>query len=335
MEDLLEALLWPEPRARQAWARWRSGIEIDRVPHAAQQMFPALSPAFPRWLEGDPAAGILQGIVRMAWSKNQLRIRKAVELIALLQGAGVRSRVAGPLAWALRTPAPAIRPIPYLTLLVARGDVRRAAEALANANWAPYPNVHSLQELDWTDRIAFEQDGLHLHLHWRLFATPPEDAQRCEKALLDDFCGVAWNQQVFETISKESTLLQILCAACDGDVFPWQADVALVGTRGTDWGRFRRLALQFAPGALERLQELRASSPLTIPGLKQDRPSLLRRKFRYFWGQYRIRSYQRKEKLGWLGFGRFLAERWNLPHVWLVPFAGARRILQHRRGPIR
>src|SRR5579872_3288522 len=51
MEDLLEALLWPEPRARLAWDRWRSGIEIDRVPHTAQQLFPALSPLFPAWLE--------------------------------------------------------------------------------------------------------------------------------------------------------------------------------------------------------------------------------------------------------------------------------------------
>ena len=195
--------------------------------------------------------------------------------------------------------------------------------------------MHSLQELDWTDRIAFEQDGLHLHLHWRLFATPPKTHSAAKKLSWTIFAAWRGTSRFSKRSRKESTLLQILCAACDGDVFPWQADVALVGTRGTDWGRFRRLALQFAPGALERLQELRASSPLTIPGLKQDRPSLLRRKFRYFWGQYRIRSYQRKEKLGWLGFGRFLAERWNLPHVWLVPFAGARRILQHRRGPIR
>jgi len=332
MEDLLEALLWPELRARQAWGRWRSGIEVDKVPHAAQQLFPALSPRFPMWLEGDPAAGIFQGIARMAWSRNQLRIRKAVELMALLEGAGVRSRVTGPLAWALRTPAPAIRPIPYLTLLVARGDVRKAADALADANWAPYPDAPSLQELDWGDRMAFEQDGLHLHLRWRLLATTPEDAERYEKAFLNDFCAIEWNQQVFETTSKESTLLQILCGARDGDVFPWQADVALVGTDGIHWAEFRRLALQFGPDALDRLQELRAASPLAIPALRQDRAGRLRRKFRYFWGQYRIRSYHRKEKLSWPGFAEFLAERWNLPHVWLVPFAGARRMLQHCRG---
>lgn len=332
MEDLLEALLWPEPRARQAWDRWRSSIEIDRLPHAAQQLFPALSPRFPAWLENDPAAGIFQGIVRMTWSKNQLRIRKAVELMALLKTAGVRSRVAGPLAGALRTPAPAIRPIPYLTLLVARGDLRKAAEALADAKWAPYTDVPSLQELDWTDRIAFEQDGLHLHLHWRLLATLPEDAERCEKAFQNDFCGIEYNQQVFETTSKESTLLQILCNAREGDVFPWQADVALVGTAGIQWAEFRCLSLQFGPAALNRLQELRAGTPLAIPALREDRAGRLRRKFRYFWGQYRIRNYHRKEKLSWPGFAQFLAERWNLPHVWLVPFAGARRILQHCRG---
>ena len=84
MDRLLEALLLPEPEARQAWAEWRATQDIGTLPYTSQQLFPTLIPAFPEWLEDDPAAAILKGVVRQAWSQNQLRLRKAVELDALL-----------------------------------------------------------------------------------------------------------------------------------------------------------------------------------------------------------------------------------------------------------
>jgi putative nucleotidyltransferase-like protein len=335
MEDLLEALLSAEPQARQAWDRWRVSTDVDTLPYACQELFPALSPAFPVWLKHDPAAGIFQGIVRMAWSKNQLRLRKAVELTALLQQAGVRSAVAGPLAWSLRTAGPAFRPIPYITLLVARGDVRHAAEVLVQANWEAYTDVPSGRAMDSVDRVCFHRDGLLLNLQWRLLATPPQDARDCEGFFLKDLCPLAWNGQVFETTCQETTLLHILGDRRDGDAVPWQADVALVGTSGIHWARFRRLAIRFYPEALDRLQELRASSRLPIPSLLEGQAGFVHQKFRYFWGQYRIAGYHRNQTVNWLGFVRFLRERCNLPNVWLVPFAGVRRILEHRRDRAR
>ena len=331
MEDLLEALYLPEPEARRAWNRWRDGLDVDRMPYVCQQLFPALSPSFPVWLENDPAAGIFQGIVRMVWSKNQLLIRKTAELVALLEGAGVQSRIAGPLAWSIAIPGPAIRPIPYLTFLVARDDVGKAVEALIRANWTALDAVPLAHEMDWPDHILFQQDGLYLNLHWRLLAAPPEDAERCEQAFSAS-CAIRWNGQVFQTTSKEATLLHMLAGQRGSDVFPWQADVALLGTGSVRWAKLRRLALEFSPAALDRLQELRSIRWLEIPALQEGHPSLLHRKFQYFWSQYRIHVYHRKEKLSWPGFAQFLALRWNLPHVWLVPFAGARRMLQHRKG---
>lgn len=334
MDDLLQALLLPEPQARQAWERWRAGTNVHSLSYACQQLFPALNPALPKWLEHDSAAGIFQGIVRLVWSQNQLRLRAAVELEVLLKQSGVRPAAVGPLAWSLRTPPPAIRVIPHLTLLVPRADVRKAADVLARAGWERHGDLPSDESSDWYDHVCFHQETLHLNLHWRLIPSPPEDALECERAILGRLSAVRWNHQVLGTISPEASMLHMLCGQRPGDL-PWQADVALAGTSGLHWPKFLKLARRFGPLAIERLRELQQYSRLAIPPLSADDPAPLRRKIQYFWSAYRTQSYYQKEGMSWPGFAGFLAQRWNLRHVWLVPFACARRVLQLRRSLLR
>jgi hypothetical protein len=56
---LLEALLSPGPQARRAWAAWRAALDVDSLPYGSQQLLPALSPAFPDWLE--------EGLLSVIW----------------------------------------------------------------------------------------------------------------------------------------------------------------------------------------------------------------------------------------------------------------------------
>jgi len=268
-------------------------------------MLAALSPAFLDWLEQDPAAAIFKGVVRQAWSRNQIRLRVAVELEALIAGAGVRASIAGPLAWALRTPGPAIRPIPYLTFLMPREQVRRAREVLMDSGWEPSFDLPEDQWWDWCGHVSVHQGNLHVNLHWRLIPVPPEDARECEKAFLALTERIEWNQHSLWTTSREATLLHILCAERDGDL-PWQADVALVRAAGIDWISFLELAERFAPLAIERLRELRPFSHLAVPELARDEPGVLRRKLRHLWRLYRAHSYHRKKAQSWSGFVEFL-----------------------------
>lgn len=306
MDLLLEALLLPEPQARQVWAQWREAIDVSNLPYASQQLIPALNPAFPEWLEQDSAARIFKGIVRQVWTHNQLRLRRAIEVDTRLKRADVRPLVAGPLVWSLRARAPAIRPIPYLTFLLARADVRKAFDALIYDGWEPYGDLPSDQALDWYDHLWFHQESLQLTLHWRLLASPPEDALECEQAFLSPIDQIEWNHHILSTTSLEATMLHILCSQRDGDL-AWQADVALAGTAGIDWPMFLKLARRFAPSAIDRLRQLQPFSRLAIPPLPLNDPGLLRRKFQYVWKLYRAHSYHRKEALSWSGFVEFLA----------------------------
>ena len=324
MDPLLEALLLPEPLARQAWEQWRATIDLDTLPYASQQLFPALIPAFPEWLEGDPAAGIFKGIVRRVWSQNQLRLQTAVELDGVLKQAGIQPLIAGPLAWSLRAPAPAIRTIPRLAFLVPRADVRKAAGVLVHAGWKLTGDLPSERAWDCCDRICLQRENLQLHLPWRLLAVPPEDAVECECAFLARISRIQWNHHILRTTSPEATLLHILCGEREGDL-PWQADVALAGTAGIRWATFFKLARRFGPLAIERLRELHNLSRMAIPALPSSNPGPLRRKLRHFWRIYRTHSYYRKEALSWPGFAQFLAVAFAKKYAHALPLRFPRK----------
>ncbi|MGP0073684.1 MAG: nucleotidyltransferase family protein [Bryobacteraceae bacterium] len=332
MDELLEALLLPEPAARRrAWDHWRAGIDLGALPYHCQVLLPALNPSLSIWLADDPAAGIFQGIVRLIWTQNQVHLRDACEVARQLHEAGVREPVVvGPLAWALQATPPAIRAIPNnLMFLVPRADVGKAYQALLGAGWKPYSDQPSGEWLDWSGHISFVRDDVPLHLHWRVLPVKPEDALECERAFLTRLQQVEWNGTLLLTTSPEATLLQILHGAAESRSLPWQADVLLTATPRMNWTSFRKLALRFSPSTLERLRELHQWNPWLAPLLPADDASLLRRKFRLLWSEHRAVSYSRREHPGWLGFLQYLQERWNVPSMWQIPWAGARRALRY------
>jgi hypothetical protein len=338
IEELLQALLLPEPPARrQAWDRWRGGVDIDALPYDCQLLLPALNPSLSTWLADDPAAGIFQGMIRLIWTQNQLRLRDACDVARLLQDAGVhKPAIVGPLAWALQTTPPAIRAIPkHLSFLVAREDIGKAYRAFLGAGWLPYSDSPSGEWLDWSCHVSFVRDDFQLHLYWRVLTTKPEDALECEKAVQAGLQQIEWNGMFLWTISPEATLLHILHGGPETAGLPWQADVLLTSTSQMNWTKFRKLALRFSPPALDRLSELHAWNPSLTPGFPPDRPSLLRQKFRLFWSEYRATSYRRRERPGWPGFLRYLQKRWNAPSIWRMPWAGARRAFHYRRTLLR
>jgi len=312
---LLKALLSSDAQAHEVWAAWRAKVEFDKVPYASQQFFPAFGPPFLEWIDKDPAGPIFKGIVRQFWSQNQLRLSATVELMTLFEAADIQASIAGPVAWALRTPGPAIRPIPYLTFLVPRGQIQTAWNLLLDAGWSPACDLPDDAWWDWRGHVSARQGNLHLNLHWRLISVPPEDARECEAAFLAGIKEIEWNQHTLATTSPEVTLLHILCLERKDDL-PWQADVALIHLTAIDWAAFLDLAKRFAPHVIERLRESRSFARLEIPELPDDHPGALRRRLRDIWRVYRAYSYHRKQAVSWSGFAEFLVT------------AGARKLTQ-------
>lgn len=333
MDALLQCLLLSSQPAGETWKQWRAGIDIDALPYPCQQFLPALNPHLSAWLEDDPAAGIFQGIVRMVWTQNQVRLRQAVEAMRVLEEAGVElPAIVGPVAWSLLGTHNAIRAIPCLSFLVTRADAPKATEALIRAGWRAHATPPGGEELDWCDHISFDRENLPLTLHWRLIPVAPEEAVACESAFVTRLSTIEWQRQRLRTISAEATLLHMLCGHRNADFLPWQADVALFDKARVDWKQFRRLARRFAPLALERLRDLRHGNLSGLPELPADHLASVPRKFRLLWKEYRAWRYRRKESPHWRGFVRFLAAQWHAPSLWQLPIIGARRAFRHLRS---
>jgi hypothetical protein len=269
----LGALALPLPAAEEAWRDWRSTLDIDALPYENQQLIAALAGRLPAWLEQDASAARLQGIIKMAWSRNQVRLRSVAELRRMLLSRSVElALAAGPPAWSLRTrDEGAIRFIPYLALLVPRRDVAKAVLALAANGWESDDEIPEGDALDWSCHIGLNKGGDRLHLHWRLFPTSPGEAVACERASLERPATAVWKGHTFQVLSAEADLLHRLTDHPHWDPVPWQADVLMTPFDGLDWRWFRALALRFAPDAIGRLMELRRDFQLPVPEILPQR----------------------------------------------------------------
>jgi hypothetical protein len=237
------------------------------------QLLPAVAASLPRWLEGDRSAARIQGVVKMVWSRNQVRLHKAAELHQTLLRASVApAAITGPLAWSLLTREEgAIRSIPNLTLLIPRRHVPNAVSVLTRDGWELCAELPNSEAFEWSCHLALAKDDETLHLHWRLFPAPAE----CEREFLKRLRTIVWNRYAFQTLSPEADLLHRLTDRPSWDPVPWQADVLMMPFAGVDWPRFRKLAARFSPDLLGRLTDLRREWQLPIPD-----PSLFSRLFR-------------------------------------------------------
>jgi hypothetical protein len=273
-------LIFPEPARSEAWHRWRAHIDLDTLPYECQQLLPAVAACLPRWLEGDPSAARIQGIVKRSWSRNQVRLHKAAEVSSLLRDAPIQAALIGPIAWSLQTREEgAIRSIPDISMMIAREHVFAAISALATNGWhlqSPQPNADTL---NWSCNLALTKSGETLHLHWNLYPTTTRahrDAMAFERALLERPRSTEWNGHSFQTLSAEADLLHRLTGRPPWDPVPWQADVLMMSFSHLDWPRFRGLAVRFLAlfGTVDvtcRLNDLRRDWQLPIPQLSIPR----------------------------------------------------------------
>jgi hypothetical protein len=254
------------------WRRWREAVDFDAISWECQQLLPALAGHFPRWLEGDAYASRIQGIVKMVWSRNQVRLNKAAELQqSLLRASAGPVAFTGPLAWSLLTREEgSVRSIPMLSLLIPRRQIRNAIEALNREGWQLCGNPPDRETLDWSCYVPLAKGDETFHLHWRLAPFPARDTISRERAFMKRLRTIVWNRYEFQVLSAEGDLVDRLTERPAWDPVPRQADVLMMPFAGVDWRRFRRLA---PPEALEWLMECRREWQLPIPEIaSQDRP---------------------------------------------------------------
>lgn len=276
---LLAALTGSVAETSAAWKAWRASVDIEHLTWPEMQVLPLLNgPRFEEWLAGDPAAGILKGIVRRAWSEAQFRLGTAREVVACLTSVGCDPvTVTGALGAYLRTlksgsESTAIRPVLELRVLVPRLHLPLAGAALEAEGWRPRDK---LPTHDWLDRMSFvlyNRNGTRLYLHWRLLNVEARHAA-CEREFLSDHRTVDAIGTAFRILSPCDALLETLAERPETvDALAWQADAALVLRNGEpiDWRRWSALAVRYQPGVFDRLPEIRALG-LAIPQLSPPR----------------------------------------------------------------
>jgi hypothetical protein len=274
--SLLAALTGSDIETAAAWRAWRDSVDIEHLTWPDMQILPLLSgPRLEEWLVGDPAAGILRGIVRRVWSEAQVRLGTAREVVATLANAGCDSIIlAGALGAYLRNlEASAIRPVLELRTLIPRQHLALAAATLEADGWQPRDKLPTGAWLDRMNYVLYTRNGSRLYLHWRLLSVEPHRAAACEREILSEYRTVQAIGTTFRILSPGLALLEALSECAETvDALAWQADAALILTKGEaiEWKRWSATAARYQPRVFDRLPELRAMG-LDIPELRPPR----------------------------------------------------------------
>jgi hypothetical protein len=280
---LIRAITLPGPEAYQAWQKWRTSVDIDALKAEDFHVIPVLGDRLSNWLEDDPAAGVLRGILRRAWTETTLRLGAARAVASALEQAGCGPIfAAASLASCLLNRLPnSIRSLSDIRLAVRRGSLAQVAQVLQGAGWHLTGELPDRAGLDWCAAVHFSQPGLSLLVQWRLLPAPHHLAMALEDEFLLGPQSVDCLGIPLQAPGPERALLAALCGRheFDADPVPWQVDAALLPLDRIDWSKWSSLADRFAPEAFDRLEQMRELG-LVVPRIRRPakpRPPRLRK----------------------------------------------------------
>lgn len=321
---LLEAFVLPPAEAAARWRRWREDLDLERLDPSYVRILPMLAHRLADWLAGDEARNTILGILKRAWTQNQIAFRSLAVVVGALREARIGPvAIIDSAAWALLyDEIKAIRPVDSLELLVRRTQARQAVDALVELGWSllddmPLPEGRVLdhRQAAW---LRNEKDD-RLKLSWRLLPSPPELAADHEvlPALASaEFFGVR-----VELLPPEEMLLTALGRRREPYQVDWKWDaLALLAARPVDWNRMTSLMRNEGAARL-RLRELRTDWRAAVPDevLREPRTSGLRRRIESIWRDYRWHAWQAGAESSLTGLASYCARRW-----WKVFVTGRR-----------
>ncbi|MFM1996549.1 MAG: putative nucleotidyltransferase [Planctomycetota bacterium] len=236
--------------AAAAWSRWRSAIDIDSIPWRDTLLVPMI-PAARRSLfqEGDPAAPILTGFVRRAWTQGAVFAARARGIVGKLHAGGVGPvLIGGSTAAFLRGRKDgAVRPATDITLFLPSQQVDGAVEVLREDSWEPRAPTPPRRVRSWMNGLMFDRGKESLRVAWRHVVPPPWRSGRAERMLF---------AQRTESLPAEALLLSRLAPTGGWEgIIPWQADVAFLAADALDWEAVFAAASALSPAVSDRLRE--------------------------------------------------------------------------------
>lgn len=260
-DPLLECVIaGSDAAAADAWSRWRSVTDIDSIPWRDTLLVPMIGESRRiRFLGGDPAAPILTGFVRRAWTQGAILAARARDVVGALRGAGVGAVMIGgsTAAFLQRRTDGALRPVTDTTIFLPRIHLDGAAAVLGREGWKPRCTLPVRALRAWAGAVTFERGGESLRVAWRHLVVAPWRSRAAERTL---FARSA------ESLPPEALLLSRLSPGGDwGGVIPWQADVAHLAKGPIDWEGVFDVARELAPAIDDRLRVPGGAIPAVPP----------------------------------------------------------------------
>jgi len=348
MHSLLPAILRPEPFAGAAWRQWRQALRsFEDLTYPQQLLLPMLGSRLSQWTADEPDAARFRGVVRMAWTRNQLQLKAAARLQMALASGGVPSALAGPAAYALCMESrDAIRAIPHVDLVVERERVAAALAVLQSEGWHADERSPAAEAMDWRSHIRLRHESELLYVHWRVYPAVFYRALQAERACFARLQDLPWNGQTLRVIGDVDMLLHCVTGLRPDDQMPWEADLSCLALGAMDWDRVRADVSRFGlapdhPHPLARLNALRPVFPeLAIPAFtlvecagRSHRPGAL-------WREYRDQCAYRERSVDLRGFLAFLSSgagrewhRWQRRPSWKSQSMPTGRLRCRRESP--
>jgi hypothetical protein len=166
---LRAALLEGEP-GREAWERWRGGIEIERLDAGSQRLLPQLYRNVHTYATDGRLLERLKGVYRHAWSANGVLLRDAGRVLGALAHADIRTVVLdGTALVPLYYRDQGARAIDSITVMISPDDVPAAALVLAREGWGSAELAHRSRPGPYTSQARLLGAGRPIDLLWDPF----------------------------------------------------------------------------------------------------------------------------------------------------------------------
>jgi hypothetical protein len=168
---LLKAALLSGSEALDAWRKWQDKIDWEEhLEQGSFRLLPLIYTNLHKHGVDNPDMGMLKGIYRKAWSKNQTLFHEMAKVVEYLQHAGIKTMLLkGASLSLLYYKNGGARPMADIDVLVPFKQTREAYELLQKAGWtSPVPLTE--QDLIYGHAIQLNNSsGKEFDLHWRPF----------------------------------------------------------------------------------------------------------------------------------------------------------------------
>jgi len=361
-ELLLMSALLEKNSCFEAWQKWKTMADIERLDGGSQKMLPlVLSNLKKNGLKDPVLFERMKSVSIKSWYKNEMIFFALAELVCLFRSAEIKTLVLKGVPIALKYyPTPGLRAMGDFDILVPWEKSKAAGDLLLSNGWEfiskpTYPVFHESYKVS-RNGIGFIKNGIECDLHWSVFK------HTCYPEANTDFWERAQELEVGRekslSLSREDQLIHILEHGAYWNMPPpikWVADAYLLLSNedGLDWTYFVSKIREKHLGRIvpDMLHYLRTTFFVSIPeetianlyGIPFDpvaeklfyltgKPaselsfSLRGNLRRFLYYRIYLRDYLKKDDSNTLlTFYRFLLFRWELNNPLLLPIVFIRR----------